>query len=297
MTPVPSRRQAAARRFQRNTACQAERSRSSSLKARARRIGNSLGVLLEQLGEGVQVKRLAGSRVLHRAGELVDELDLPPVPIDLGSDAVEFLSEHAGEALKVVARVRQLWSHRLEVFLDLHDRIQNRRLVLALGPARFEGGFHARDLDAQRLEPGCHRSVEPISVLDKSGLAELRELFDRGSFRVQASQRSGLVELGRFGIGDWRLLGLPHRLVERHRSFRLSVLSGLKPRPDAGERGVLEQAGVGPLQLLQELGRLLELTQLEHVADGRRGLVGIAQTCMAADAHEKQDCQQNGRGD
>ena len=60
--------------------------------------------------------------------------------------------------------------------------------------------------------------------------------------------------------------------------------------------GVLEQAGVGPLQLLQELGRLLELTQLEHVADGRRGLVGIAQTSVPADAHEKQDREQNGRG-
>ncbi len=161
----------------------------------------------------------------------------------------------------------------------------------------FEGGFHARDLDAHRFQSRFQRFVEPVPVRDESGLTNLAHLFNRSFFRIQTCQRSGRIKRCGFRIGDGSLLGLPHGLVERKCPFYLFVLGGLKTRADASERGVVEQAGVGPLQLLQELGRLLELTQLEHVADGRRGLVGIAQTSMPADAREKQDREQNGRGD
>ena len=260
-------------------------------RPRAGQVGKRPGVGLQGGGQLIRAGEAPVFRMIRDGpGDGLFELDFQVPPIEAAADRLESFRQVAGPVLGLVAGQVEVRAEVGERLLGVGRRAEDRRLI-GRGRSRAEGIgllLDLGDLPGDLVEAREH-GLLPLALLGlEIGGASADQGLHGGFLAVEPGQRAGgLDERGRLrreGCG----LGVPHGLVEPEGPVGFLALGHLDALADLDQAGIFQELGVGRFELLEQPDRVVELAELEHVADRGGRAIGLLGSGTAAEGRVDQ---------
>ena len=262
------------------------------------------GQVGERLGEGLQ-----GRCEFRRAGETASiggigdgardgvlELGLEVAPIQAIAHGLEPVRQAARSVPDFLTGQTQVGIEAGERALSVGQRTEDRCIAVGLLPGRLGQPLDPVDRPADLVKARVQVLVSPLLLGPDLAGPALDQVGDGRLLGVEPRERAGRLDRGRRCCRDRGGLGLAHRLVESQGPVRFLALGQLDSLADRDHARVGQELRVGGFELLQQRDGMVELAELEQVADRRGRSLGFLGAGLAADREVDQCPEQEYRG-